>query len=302
MHPTSYQERSFIDYRSIQPSQVKGAANDAVACHKRYLWTKLYSVFKFTLPEQWELDWFRFWLFQAGSIAVIYTKEFGWICNPYGVTKLNLYYHPSEIIVTNHALPSSKDGVIGLNAEIVYLMDDFIGLNDIVTKYATKLAEIDKAIQINLMNANVSLVYEAEDKKQADTIKEAYGKATTGEPLVAINKDMLSSDGLKPLINNVKNTFIANDLETTRRSIVNEFLTEIGISNANTDKRERLVTNEVDANNEETKAISMVIFENIKKCFEKVNKISNLGLKVELRYNEEGGAQNEVDSIRDVSV
>lgn len=294
MHnPTMYQEKAFNDYRQLQPSEVKGAHNSDVVKNKRYLWNKLYSVFKFGLPEQWELDWFRFWLFHAGSIAVIYTKEFGWICNPYGVTKLNLYYHPSEIIVTNHALPSSKDGIIGLNAEIVYCMDDFLGLDDLITKYAIKLAEIDKSIAINLMNSNVSLVYEADDKKQAETIKEAYGQATTGKPLITLNKSANIGEGLKPLINNVKNTFIVTELQDAKRAVVNEFLTEIGIKNANTDKRERLITSEVDANDDETRALCSVIFENLRKCFEKVNKISGLGLSVELRYfGVEGGAEN----------
>lgn len=300
MEPIGWLERSMSDYFNMQPSAVKGDANDAVAFNRRYLFNKIFSVYKFKLPKEWALNFFRFWLFEFGSLGVIYTKEFGWIMNPYSVKKLDLYHQPAVIEVTNHALKTTKTGVIGVNAGIIRLMDDYFGLYDLVNKYAVELAQIDKAANINLMNCNVSLLFEADSKKQAEEIKEAYGKATEGNPLVVVNKDVLGGESIKPMFNGAAGQYIVDKLLTARRTIVNNFLTEIGIRNANYDKKERLNSMEVSENNDETRALVSVIFENLKDSFERINAISGLGLEVELRYNyneeQEGPVNEQINS------
>lgn len=284
-NPANYNVQSFMDYFNQQPSQVKGVWNAETDFNKRYLWSQIYSVFKFTLPDSWELNWFRYWLFHYGSIAVLYTREMGWIAYPYGIQKLNLYYQPKDIIVTTPFLNGDKIGRIGLNAEVVKIFDDYYGLDDLVTRFATKLSSIDKAIDIALMNTNVAFLFEAENKKEADTIKEAYATATQGNPLVTINKNVVG-DGLKPFFPSVKSNFIVDVLLQAKRTVTNEFLTKVGIRNANYDKKERLNTQEVNENNDETKSIISIIYANISKSFENLNKLSagKLGLDVEYAY------------------
>lgn len=284
-NPANYNVQSFMDYFNQQPSQVKGVWNAETDFNKRYLWSQIYSVFKFTLPDGWELNWFRYWLFHYGSIAVLYTREMGWIAYPYGIQKLNLYYQPKDIIVTTPFLNGDKIGRIGLNAEVVKIFDDYYGLDDLVTRFATKLSSIDKAIDIALMNTNVAFLFEAENKKEADTIKEAYATATQGNPLVTINKNVVG-DGLKPFFPSVKSNFIVDVLLQAKRTVTNEFLTKVGIRNANYDKKERLNTQEVNENNDETKSIISIIYANISKSFENLNKLSSgkLGLNVEYAY------------------
>lgn len=289
--PITFNQQQCIDYFNLQPSEVKARANTDTEMHKRYLYTKLYSVFEFTLPETWDLNYFRFWTFQYGSIGVIYTKEYGWVAQPYSVTELNLYYNPRVIQVYNQFIKEVKTGIIGVNAGIIRLMDDYFGLDDIVTKYAVQLAQIDRSINVNLMNCNVTALFEASGKKQADEIKEAYGKATTGVPLVVVNTSVMDGKQITSMLGDVNKNYIVDKLLTARRSIVNNFLTEIGIRNANYDKKERLNSAEVSENNDETKAIVSVIYDNIKSCMAQINKISGLGLDVTLRYDymDEGG-------------
>lgn len=290
--PLDYSAQSFMDFFNQQPSQVKGVWNAETDYNKRYLWTQIYSVFKFTLPKNWELNWFRYWLFHYGSIAVLYTREMGWIAYPYGIQKLNLYYQPKDIIVTSPFLNEGKIGRIGVNAVIVKLLDDYYGLDDLVTRFATKLSNIDKAIDIALMNTNVAFLFEAESKKDADTIKEAYAMATQGNPLVTVNKHVVADSGLKPFFPSVKSNFIVDVLLQAKRTVTNEFLTKIGIRNANYDKKERLNSQEVSENNDETRSIISVIYANISESFENLNRLSagKLGLRVECayKYTEDG--------------
>ena len=291
--PIMFDQEMLLDHFNIQPSVVKGRANAGVEFYKRLLYTKIYSTLEFTLPEDWKKNYFRFWLFHCGSIGVIYTNEFGWVCQPYSILELDLYYNPRIIQVYNQFIKTPKIGAIGVNAGIIKCMDDFFGLDDVVTRYATDLAQCDRSIEVNLMNSNVTAFFKAKNKKDADAIKEAYAKATTGEPFVVINKEVMDDEAIETLLPNMKNNFLVNDLLQARRGILNAFLTEVGIRNANYDKKERLNSQEVNENNDETSAIITVIYDNIKQSMEEVNAVSGLDLDVQLRYDyDEEGAKD----------
>lgn len=288
--PIMFDQDMLLNHFNIQPSVVKGRANAGVEFYKRLLYTKIYSTLDFTLPETWKKNYFRFWLFHVGSIGVIYTNEFGWVAQPYSIVQLDLYYNPKIIQVYNQFITTPKIGAVGVNAGIIKCMDDYWGLDDIVTRYATDLAQCDRSIEVNLMNSNVTAFFKAKNKKDADAIKEAYAKATTGEPFVVVNKEVMDDESIETLLPNMKNNYLVNDLLQSRRGIINAFLTEIGIRNANYDKRERLNSQEVSENNDETSAIISVIYDNIKQSMEVVNEISGLGLDVSMHYDytEEG--------------
>ena len=91
---------------------------------------------------------------------------------------------------------------------------------------------------------------------------------------------------------NVKNTFIGNDVSLLKQTIWNEFLTEIGIPNFNRDKRERMITDEVNANNTETAFSMSHWLETIRGGMDKANKMFGLDLRVEVNPILEGGENN----------
>ena len=65
-------------------------------------------------------------------------------------------------------------------------------------------------------------------------------------------------------------------------AIEDRFCTLIGIDNANTDKRERLISSEVAANKAETKALSSLWLEEIKAGMEKCKNMFGITLDCEL--------------------
>lgn len=300
--PISYSEQSFYDYMNIQPSAVKGMNNTTTQHYKRILYNDLYGVFDFTLPDDWKLNWFRFWLFHFGSIAVIYTKTYGWIINPYTITELNYQYNPRRILVANAYLDKEYDGVIGLNAGIIHIFDDYFGMDGIISRFAERMADVEGSINVNIMNSRLSYLFYADNKKQADEIKELYGLVSEGNPLVTYKKQTGDDESyFKPFFNNVKQNYIASDLNDLQNAIRNQFLTLIGVPNANTDKKERLITNEVNANDVETKLLVNVMLENMRKSFDKINCISDLNLSVRYRY-ERSDDNAATDIVRNVSV
>lgn len=284
-NPINFQQEMLHDFFNIQPSSVKGKANLGTAYHKRYLYQKLYSVFEFHLPREWALNWFRWWLFHFGSIAVVYTRRYGWIAQPYSIIDIDYQYNPREILVYNSFIKQEVHGLVGYNCGIVHLLDDYFSLDDIVTHYAEMLAQVERSVNVNLMNSNVTLLAKAINKGQAEDIKNAYEQATEGNPLVVINKDLLGEADMMNMIPNVSQNFITLDLMNARRAIVNAFLTDIGIRNVSVQKKERLVSGETEENNDETRALATVIYENIEYDFEYINRLSGLDLSVDLRYD-----------------
>ena len=78
------------------------------------------------------------------------------------------------------------------------------------------------------------------------------------------------------------------------RKIEARFDTEIGIPNANTDKRERLITDEVNANNAETGLRGQMWLENIHEAIDKTKAMFGVEITCDWRINpmQEKGAEN----------
>ena len=293
-NPMTYVDNLFMNqFGRTRPFEVHGQSGLSVDYYKRILYNKIYSLFDFQLPNDWELNWFRFNLFHLGSIAVVYSDDYGWICSPYGITDINWQYQPKSIIVENAFIPTTIKGEIGVDSEIIKCFDDYRGFEDIVTRYATKFASIDKSVDINLTNCNTAVIHEAENSKEATTINEAYKQVSEGKPLVIVNKNKLNE--FKPMFANVRNTFITNDLLIAKRTIMNEFLTTIGINNTNYDKKERLTTSEVTANDGDVDSIYNVVYKNLLKGCENLAKIG-VTMSVTKNYENTAPIESEVDN------
>ena len=96
----------------------------------------------------------------------------------------------------------------------------------------------------------------------------------------------------------MKNVYISSDILSDMRKIEAMFDTDIGIPNANTDKRERLVTDEVNANNIETQSKCAMWLEELKDSIKATNEMFGLDISVDWRFPEafEGGVNNVCNS------
>lgn len=306
----SYADRMSQAYNGLHPIEASGITNFNQYYQSRYLYNKIYSKFDFKIPKEWDINTFRFWLFRWGSLG-IFDDNGEAIYSPYTVESLNRYLNPYECRAYSYSDDLQEyDDIKGINGKTCVIMkcfDDYLGWEDLVRDTAESLADIDKAIKVATMNANVNLVAFAENKKEAEEIKLAYASATEGQPLVVTSNKftkMFNQTGNNTLLSPFTNHDTVSSLDkllVARRTIVNNFLTDIGIKNANISKKERLNEQEVEANDEEVSAVITICYENLKKGFEKANEIFNLNLSVDLKndYKEtddlvviEGGGEN----------
>ena len=147
----------------------------------------------------------------------------------------------------------------------------------LINRYAVLLANIDCSLNVSLYNSRLAHVFEAETDAQLKSLQKMYDDVSRGNPAVFLKKGMknIGKDNDSAYFLNVKNTYIGNDLLLTKRSIMNEFLTEIGINNANTDKRERLNSDEVNANNSEVRCTIVRYIDSLNECAKRINENPN---------------------------
>ena len=255
---------------------------------RKYLFQKAISVFKWQLPEEWDKDYFLYTLYGMGYIAVVDTDQYGVICQGGALGGYNLYYRPSYIIITNPLIRGTITADLDKDCALIKLMPDYSSIMDIVGFYADQMALAAEAMGINLVNVKTGTVFGAENKNKAESYKKMFDTLSAGDPAVVIDKTLLDDQGKPtwfPFTQNVKEMYVTTDILSDMRKIEAQYETVIGIPNANIDKRERLITDEVNANNVSTASLGEVWLESLRKGLQKANEKYNLNLTVDWRVN-----------------
>ena len=254
----------------------------------RYLFQKILSVYEFrNLPDWWAENYFKYVLFGYGFVAVFNTDRYGVIPQECTLSDTHtIFYQPSEVLVTNPVLNELRLK-IGRECELIKLQPDYSGVMDIVTVYADLLAVALETANINLMNSKASFIFMAQNKAEAETYKKLYDELSGGKPFAIVSKTLMNEDGTKNwdfFVQNVGQNYMTDWILNDLTSIEDQFNTKIGIPNANTQKRERLISSEVMANDIDTKALVNVWLDTMKTDLEKVNEHYGLDIQVDYRY------------------
>ena len=286
------------------PSTVHASNTSLSIFFQRYLMQKVFSVYEFTLPEEWDHDYFRYTLFTLGFGAVLNTDKYGIIFQHGTPSGYNVYYRPTRVIVANPALSKTYDLTIGEDCQVIKLTPDWRGCFDIVQLYADMMAITMESFGINVLNSKLSYVFAAESKTMAESMKKLFDQVASGQPAAFADSALFDDEGnprWMEFTQNLQQNFIGLDLLEALTTIENKFNTAIGINNANLQKRERLITDEVNANNDDIKALCSVWLESIQDSMQKVNDMFGLSLSVRLRERSQEDGQTGMD-LRDGTV
>mgnify|MGYP002514698125 CR=1 FL=1 len=275
---------------AISPSTVHCRDVGLARFFQKYLLQKAISVFNWKLPENWDKDFFLYGLFCYGHMAVINTDKFGVVPQYCGLSGYNIYYRPTKAVITNPLLKGIVEPVINEQCTVFKMNADYSGIWDIVTYYADLMALCAQAAGVNLVNSKVSYLLFAENKAMAESYKAMMDKILSGDPVAVVDKNLHNEHGTRSweiFDQDIKNNYIVNDVLESLRKIENMFSTAVGLPNANTEKKERMIVDEVNANNIETDSNATKWLERFKDVAEKTNKMFNLNIVVELRKLED---------------
>lgn len=274
---------------------------------RRYLLQKAIAVFKWKMPKQWAKNYFLYVLYCWGYIAIINTDKFGVIPQGCSLKGYNVMYQPTHAVIANPLLSGILEPQIDVQTAIIRLQPDYGGIMDKVNFYADVMALSAETVGTNLFNSKLAYVFAAGSKRDAETFKQLFDRIASGEPAAVIAKDLFNEDGSPNWMmfnQDLKNSYIVSDIMDDMRKWELKFMTDLGIPNSNTDKKERLITAEVESNDIEVKLWADMALESLKESCKKASKMFGIELSVDWRYREESESYERSDtrSLRNVSI
>lgn len=171
------------------------------------------------------------------------------------------------------------------NKNSVIIMNNSRYLPDIMTieNYALQLYEIKRAYYVNIKRQKTPQII-LTSMQQRLTFENLIEQYDGNVPFILGDKNFQKE--LDDVINiDTSTPFIADKLSVQFHTIWNEALTYLGIDNSNTDKKERLVENEVAGNNGAVEMQRNIALTARKRACEKINRMFGLDIEVEFRSN-----------------
>lgn len=167
------------------------------------------------------------------------------------------------------------------NKDSVLIYNNYLHTPSILTimLYANRLYEIERTIDINVKAQKTPIVI-ITDEQQRLTVKNTFRKYNGNEPLIIGSKGF-DLDSIKSL--NTGAPYIADSLNLLKKQIWNEALTYFGIENLSTDKRERLVSDEVNLNLGAVQAQRYVMLNARQQAAKQINKMFGTNINVKFR-------------------
>ena len=174
-----------------------------------------------------------------------------------------------------------------------------MGIWDIIYRYASKLAMIDSAIDMSIINNKFAYAIAAGSKSGAEAVKKMYDKINSGEPIVVYDKSaFLTEEEIRTGKDNavrlfersdLKQSYLTTDQLADQKTILRQFDEEIGIPSLPYEKKERLTQYESESNVTASQSRINVWIDTLNESAELINKMFHLNMSFESRFK---GVQN----------
>lgn len=206
------------------------------------------------LPTSMNARYLEMCLYYNGQAALLYDDDYGYI-NTMAADGgyINIYGLPTEVQCYSYRFNQRRslyttDTGEEKGKECILVMNNYerVPTAATVNLFALRLAEAQRTADVNIKAQRTPILLTT-DQKQLFTLKKMYEEYDGNTPAIFADKNVITPDALKAIKTDAP--FIGREIMDYKREIWNEFLTFMGISNLS-EKRERMVTNEIDSNNE----------------------------------------------------
>lgn len=258
----------------VNPSTMHASNNALTVYFARYLTQKAVSVFEWTIPEEWGRDYMLYALYLFGHVALVKTNEYGIIPQACTLSGYDVFYRPTRVLIGN-PLIREKEYRLHSQAELLKLTPDYGGIYDKILYYASMMSLIAEDAGVNLVNSKLSFVFAPTSKSAAEAYKKMFDSIGSGEPASFVDRKLFHDDGSPAwaeFTQNLQQNYITDRLLVDLRRIENDFCTDVGIPNTNTQKAERMVVDEVNANNIETSATAELWLDTMHRCIDDIER------------------------------
>lgn len=249
------------------------------------------SVFEWQgLPETVDPRYLELHLFQNGSVVYFRDEVMGDLClDCIANGKFDVYGNP----ISRRAYSSYNQYQKTLNeSDSVIIWNNYLRQPSTldVKMFAKRLYNLDRIIDVNA-NAQKTPVLVQGTEKQRLTLVNLYKEFDGNAPFIFGDKN-LDLNSLRAISTNAP--YVADKLYQLKTQIWNEALTYLGISNLNIQKKERMITDEVQRNQGGTIASRYSRLEARREAVDKINRM--FGTDISVDYREDFQITNENDT------
>lgn len=245
------------------------------------------------LPDTIEERHIESVLFDEGKVLFFEDATYGLLCLPCGFgDKVNVYGDPTRYNAHGFGY---NEWVKASDAVLIENNKLRMPTATVITYFVNQLYEVIRTRDVNIKTLKAPFLIACDDKNIL-TMKKVFEDIDNNNYAIYGDKSYDLEKAVKVFQTGVK--CLTTELTDTYHDIMNEALTYLGINNANTDKRERLITSEADANNQLIDSCAQMFLEARERACEKINERFGLNVSVRLRV-----ARNDVskEGVKDVS-
>lgn len=231
------------------------------------------------LPETVDPRYLELHLFQNGSVVYFRDEVMGDLClDCIANGQFDVYGNPKS----RRAYSSYNQYQKTLNeSDSVIIWNNYLRQPSVldVKMFAKRLYNLDRIIDVNA-NAQKTPVLLQGTEKQRLTLVNLYKEFDGNAPFIFGDKN-LDLNSLRAISTNAP--YVADKLYQLKTQIWNEALTYLGISNLNIQKKERLITDEVQRNQGGTVASRYSRLEARREAVDKINRMFGTDISVDYR-------------------
>lgn len=239
------------------------------------------------LPETVDPRYLELHLFQNGSMLYFRDEVMGDLClDCIANGQFDVYGNP----ISRRAYSSYNQYQKTLNeSDSVIIWNNYLRQPSVldVKMFAKRLYNLDRIIDVNA-NAQKTPVLVQGTEKQRSTLINLYKEFDGNAPFIFGDKN-LDLNSLRAISTNAP--YVADKLYQLKTQIWNEALTYLGISNLNIQKKERMITDEVQRNQGGTIASRYSRLEARREAVDKINRM--FGTDISVDYREDFQITNE---------
>lgn len=214
---------------------------------------------------------------------------------PYAVMQWNIEDEPAVVSYVNTRgatfIPTDPK-VVNVDCVIGWAHTSHAPVRNLVLYYIDKIVDVEKTIETNLFVHKLPrlVICSPEDRQRVEEIVEAIEDGKHKLFLEASDWE-----AIKNVLESGSGSYIIDKLYLYKQNLENELLSFLGINNIQVEKKERLITDEAESNNQLINDSSDCFLDSIKAMCEEISTILGYEISVEANSSPESNAEEVVE-------